>query len=161
MWEWMCVPGIAPHLFSFSRRWSVRCSSSLSWQSRWTSRWPWGESWSRAGLEWRRRYWSSSLSPPTQETVHTEHISRATQQQTQTHTHRAERAHEQQVHKPTAHNAADAYLHRTHARIYYVNYGWHTVEYTGTRQNTPLSIKQIAAWMPNKRRSNKHTKRTQ
>lgn len=53
-------------LFSFSRRASVHWSCSLSWCSRWASNicCPQGESWSRAGLEWRRRYWSSSLSPP-------------------------------------------------------------------------------------------------
>jgi len=53
-------------LFSFSRRARVHWSCSLSWCSRWASSMccPQGESWSRAGLEWRRRYWSSSLSPP-------------------------------------------------------------------------------------------------
>ena len=56
---------VGTHRFSFSRRASVRCSSSLSWQLMSTSRCaPRGESCSRAGLEWRRRYWSSSLSPP-------------------------------------------------------------------------------------------------
>lgn len=119
---WMC-PWLWLHLFSFSRRWRVRCSSSLSWQSRWASRWPWGESCSRAGLEWRRRYWSSSLSPPTQEIVHTEHISGATQQQTNTHTAPGEHT-KQQVHKPNAHNAAVAYQHRTHASIFCINCGW-------------------------------------
>jgi len=56
----------ATDLFSFSRRARVRWSCSLSWCSRWASSicCPQGESWSRAGLEWRRRYWSSSLSPP-------------------------------------------------------------------------------------------------
>lgn len=53
-------------LFSFSRRARVHWSCSLSWCSRWASSMccPQGDSWSRAGLEWRRRYWSSSLSPP-------------------------------------------------------------------------------------------------
>lgn len=53
-------------LFSFSRRARVHWSCSLSWCSRWASSMccPQGESWSKAGLEWRRRYWSSSLSPP-------------------------------------------------------------------------------------------------
>lgn len=53
-------------LFSFSKWARVHCSCSLSWCSRLASSMccPHGESWSRAGLEWRRRYWSSSLSPP-------------------------------------------------------------------------------------------------
>lgn len=57
---------LATDLFSFSRRARVHWSCSLSWCSRWASSMccPQGESWSRAGLEWRRRYWSSSLSPP-------------------------------------------------------------------------------------------------
>lgn len=59
-------PTFFTDLFSFSRRARVRWSCSLSWCSRWASSMccPHGESWSRAGLEWRRRYWSSSLSPP-------------------------------------------------------------------------------------------------
>lgn len=51
------------NLFSFSRWVSVLWSCSLSCCSKWDSRrcCPHGESWSRAGLDRRRRYWSSSL----------------------------------------------------------------------------------------------------
>lgn len=61
-----CLFFLDTDLFSFSRRARVHWSCSLSWCSRWASSMccPQGESWSRAGLEWRRRYWSSSLSPP-------------------------------------------------------------------------------------------------
>lgn len=61
-----CLFVLDTDLFSFSRRARVHWSCSLSWCSRWASSMccPQGESWSRAGLEWRRRYWSSSLSPP-------------------------------------------------------------------------------------------------